>query len=208
VNHTLKSDFSFIRRKTIAISTVAILILTALVCYSFYWNISNISNEKLVLATSQAKSIWDKDAAFRRWATLHGGVYVKPNDRTPPNPNLSHIPQRDVITSDGTQLTLMNPAYMMRQMTQEFEQSFGIKGKITGKVQLNPQNKPDDWQKKVLDLFETGKAEEFYEQQQIDDQPYLRYMRPMYMTKGCVKCHGHLGFKDGDLRGGSAFPYH
>ncbi len=27
-------------------------------------------------------------------------------------------------------------------------------------------------------------------------------MKPMFMKKGCEKCHGHLGFKEGDLRGG------
>jgi len=122
--------------------------------------------------------------------------------RTPPNPHLLHIENRDVVTTGGTKLTLMNPAYMMRQMTEEFEEAYGVKGKITGKLQLNPTNKPDDWQFKVLTLFESGNTEEFFEQQTINGQSYLRYMKPMYMTEGCVKCHGHLGFKDGDLRGG------
>lgn len=195
-------EYRPIRLQTALIGLLAIALMSGLVLYSYQWNVDNLYREKLTLALDEARSIWNKDAAFRKWATLHGGLYVKPDERTPPNPYLAHIPNRDVVTSDGTQLTLMNPAYMMRQMTEEFEKTYGVKGKITGKVQLNPLNKPDAWQDKVLTLFEQGEAREFYEQQSINETPYLRYMKPMFMTQGCVKCHGHLGFKDGDLRGG------
>ncbi len=201
--HNLNSsDTLFIGKKIYLPSAAAVLILTLLVAYSYFWNIDNIAREKFSLALSQAQSYWNKDVAFRQWAARHGGVYVKPDERTRPNPALSHLPNRDVVTTDGMKLTLMNPAYMSRQMIEEFEGDYGIKGKITGKKQLNPANKPDQWQLKALDLFESGKTDTFYEQQNIDGQPYLRYMKAMYMTEGCVKCHGILGYKDGDLRGG------
>lgn len=178
------------------------ILLSLMVGYSYYWNIQNVVQGWQQLALSEARSHWNKDASFRQWATLHGGLYVKPDDRTPANPYLSHLPDRDYVTTDGIKLTLMNPAYMMRQMTEEFEDNYGIKGKITGKVFLNPINKPDDWQKKVLTLFEDTNLDEFYEEQVIVGKRYLRYMKPMYMTEGCVKCHGHLGFQNGELRGG------
>lgn len=181
---------------------IAVGVLTCLVAYSYYWNISNIYKEKVNLALAEAKSNWNKDASFRKWVTRHGGLYVKPDKRTPPNPYLAHLPNRDVVTTDGTKLTLMNPAYMMRQMTHEFAKDYGIMGKITGKKQLNPDNKPDKWQFDALTLFESGKVDEIHEQQDIEGKPYLRYMKAMYMTGGCVTCHGHLGFKYGDLRGG------
>ncbi len=175
--------------------------LTLLLGFSYQWNVQNLDDEALRLALAEAKSNWKKDAAFRQWATLHGGVYVTPDERTPPNPNLDHLPDRDVETTGGKKLTLMNPAYMMRQMTEEFEASFKIKGKITGEIQLNPDNRPDEWQRKALRLFAEGQGE-LVEQTLIDGEPYLRYMKPMYMTEGCVKCHGILGYKEGDLRGG------
>ncbi len=193
---------SSVHKQTLVLSVIATVILTVLVGYSWFWNVNNIRDENINLALMEARANWNKDAAFRRWATRHGGLYVKPDERTPPNPALAHLPHRDVVTTDGQKLTLMNPAYMMRQMAEEFEQDFGVKGKITGKLQLNPINKPDEWQLKVLNIFESGKTDEVYEQQVIDGQPYLRYMKAMYMTEGCVKCHGILGFKDGDLRGG------
>lgn len=192
----------FIGSKILLPCLLAIAALTTLAGYSYAWNISNLREAKIQLALAEAKANWNKDAAFRKWATRHGGLYVKPDERTPPNPYLSHLPKRDLVTTDGTRLTLMNPAYMMRQMTAEFEAMYGIKGKITGKVQLNPINRPDPWELNVLDRFEQAGTNEVFEQQTISGAPYLRYMRAMYMTEGCVLCHGHLGFKDGDLRGG------
>ena len=197
-----KNKYIFIPEQSFILGLVAAVALTALVGYSWFWNIENIRQENINLALAQAKANWNKDAALRQWATRHGGLYVKPDARTPPNPALAHLPNRDVVTTDGQKLTLMNPAYMMRQMTQEFEELFGIKGKITGKVQLNSINKPDEWQSKALNIFEAGGVNEIYEEQMINGQPYIRYMKPMYMEEGCLKCHGILGFKVGDLRGG------
>jgi len=154
-----------------------------------------------MLATEEARANWNKDQAFRGWASKHGGLYVKPNERTPPNPYLAHLPNRDVVTSDGTKLTLMNPAYMMSQMTKEYDETYGIKGSITGRILLNPANVPDEWERKVLDQFERG-VEEVVEQTLINNEPFVRLMKPMVMKEGCIKCHGHLGFKVGDIRGG------
>lgn len=175
---------------------------TSLVAYSNHWNQSYLYREKVALATSEARSLWNKDMAFREWATRHGGVYVPPTDTTPPSPYLAHLPDRDVMTTDGKRLTLLNPAYMMRQMTEEFEQTYGIKGKITGLRYLNPVNAPDTWEKDVLEAFSEGKTDEVVEETSIGEQRYLRLMKPMYMTPGCEKCHAVLGYKTGDLRGG------
>jgi len=191
-----------IHKQTLTLSVLAVAIITILIGYSWYWNTQNIHKEKINLALAEARANWKKDDAFRQWATRHGGLYAIPDERTPPNPALAHLPHRDLVTSGGQKLTLMNPAYMMRQIAEEFEEDFGVKGKITGKLQLNPINKPDEWQLNVLNIFESGKSDEVYEQQIIDGQPYLRYMKAMYMTEGCVKCHGILGFKNGELRGG------
>jgi PAS domain S-box-containing protein len=174
---------------------------TLLIVISALWNVGNLKDQAVNLAKAEARSNWEKDQSFRLWATRHGGLYVTPDERTPPNPYLSHLPNRDVKTTEGQLLTLMNPAYMMRQMTEEFEETFNVKGKITAQVLLNPANEPDAWELMALRKFENG-VEEVAEVSTIQGAPYVRLMRPMYMAEGCVKCHGHLGFKEGDLRGG------
>lgn len=195
------NDDRFVKEPITLIAVSLLFALTLLVGFSIYWNTQNLRNEKIQLAIAEARANWNKDQAFRGWATKHGGVYVAPNERTPPSPYLAHIPNRDIVTTDGKKLTLMNPAYMMRQMTEEYEESYGIKGSITGKVLLNPVNAPDEWEKKVLDLYDSS-PQEVIEETSIDGHPYIRLMKPMVMKEGCVKCHGHLGFKTGDIRGG------
>jgi len=180
---------------------IGMLIWTMLVGYSLAWNITQVENQAEHLATVQARANWNKDQAFRLWATRHGGVYIKPDARTPPNPYLIQLAKRDVVTTDGMKLTLMNPAYMMRQMISEFEEMYGIKGKITAQLLLNPSNKADPWELQALKRFDRGETE-IVEVTEMNGEPYLRLMRPMIMREGCVKCHGHLGFKVGDIRGG------
>ena len=192
----------FVKLPIVKLVVLAILAWSALVGYSLDWNISNLQDEQAKLAISAAKSNWDKDQAFRQWATKHGGVYVQPTERTPPNPYLAHLDRRDVVTTEGMKLTLMNPAYMLRQMTTEFEDTYGVKGKITGKITLNPVNKPDAWELAAIERFENEQVTEVLEQAVIDGAPYMRYMKPMYMKKECELCHAVLGFKAGDLRGG------
>ncbi|MBT4711376.1 MAG: DUF3365 domain-containing protein [Alphaproteobacteria bacterium] len=175
--------------------------LTVLVLTSYFWNGRNLDDQAEYLATEEARANWNKDQAFRGWATLHGGVYVPVDERTPPNEYLAHLPNRDVETTDGLKLTLMNPAYMMTQMTREFEAQYGIKGKITGQVLLNPKNEADPWELAALKLFDQG-VTEVLELSDIDGEHYIRLIRPMVMVEGCVLCHGHLGFEVGDIRGG------
>ena len=94
------------------------------------------------IARSQARAYFNKDQAFRFWSTSHGGVYVPTNERTPPNPYLAHILERDIETSSGRKLTLMNPAYMLRQMMEEYSDLYGVKGHITSLKPLRPENAP------------------------------------------------------------------
>ncbi|MES9969223.1 MAG: EAL domain-containing protein, partial [Candidatus Thiodiazotropha sp.] len=130
-----------------------------------------------------------------------GGVYVPVSEHTQPNPYLAHIPERDLVTPSGRELTLMNPAYMLRQMMEDYNEHYGVKGKITSLNPINPINVPDAWEIEALKGFEAGEAERM-DVKKINGHPYLRLMRPMIMKQGCVKCHSEHGYEVGDVRGG------
>lgn len=153
------------------------------------------------LARQEAHANFNKDLAFRVWATGHGGAYVPVSERTQPSPYLAHIPERDLITPSGRRLTLMNPAYMLREMMEDFAELYGVKGKITSLQPFNPDNAPDAWEREALQAFQEG-AEEVFEVTQIEGSPFLRLMRPMITAEGCLKCHAHQGYRVGDVRGG------
>ena len=185
---------------TLALAVVWILVISV----SMSWNIHQTRQTTQKMALHEAMANFNKDQAFRSWATLHGGIYVPIDKRTPPNPYLSHLPDRDITTTSGKRLTLMNPAYMVRQIHEDFGELYGVAGNITSLKPLRPENIADEWERGALLSFEKG-AEEAWEFTTIDGKPYLRFMRPMHTQKGCLKCHEHQGYKEGEVRGGVSF---
>jgi signal transduction histidine kinase len=150
---------------------------------------------------SMAESTFGRDRAYRLWATHHGGVYVPVTSTTRPNEKLNNIKERDITTPSGRKLTLMNPAYMMRQFYKRFSHLSEIHGHITSLKLKNEINKPDSWEKEALSAFEDG-ASHYEGYQESKGVTYFRYMEPLSTSKGCLKCHEEDGYKEGDVRGG------
>lgn len=174
---------------------------SCLIAASAVWDTVHSYDGLLSLARHEAKVHVDKDLAFRSWATSHGGVYVPVSESTPPNPYLQHIGEREITTPSGRLLTLMNPTYMLRQLKAQYAEQYGVKGKITSLELINPINAPDQWEREALLAFARGENE-YSQSTQIDNTPYLRFMTPLYIQEGCLKCHGGHGYKVGDVRGG------
>ncbi|MBF0179275.1 MAG: DUF3365 domain-containing protein [Magnetococcales bacterium] len=174
---------------------------TSVVALSLLHGIRDEREQTRTLAVNTARAHFFKDLAFRQWATRHGGIYVPADERTPPNEHLAHVPERDITTPSGKRLTLMNPAYMVRQLMSEYSDIYGVKGRITSLKFLQPDNAPDAWEAQALRRFETG-VEEIMEVVGEGLDAQLRLMRPMITQQGCLKCHAHQGYKEGDVRGG------
>ena len=119
---------------------------------------------------------------------------------TPPNPYLK-VPNRDITTSHGLSLTLVNPAYMTRQVNEMAMQMSGFQGHLTSLNPLRPENRPDLWEAGALKAFERG-TKEAGSIEMISGKEYFRFMRPFVTEKSCLKCHAAQGYKEGDIRGG------
>lgn len=162
------------------------------------WSNTRIFQQGLI---DIARTHFKHDLAFRKWGTLHGGVYVPITEKTPPNPYLTSIPERDIETPSGKKLTLLNPAYMVRQLFENFSAEYEANEHITSLQPLNPKNAPDAWEKKALTFFNEGQTE-VIEFVNINSSRHLRLMQPLLIQEGCLKCHAHQGYKLGDVRGG------
>lgn len=151
-------------------------------------------------AREQGRDVFRMTQAMRRWNADTGGVYVPLSERYPPNPYLQ-LPERDPVTTSGLRLTLVNPAYMTRQMAAVIERESGIRIHITSREPLNPVNKPDDWEAAALEAFERGEEAE-RSLLVTGDQPRLRYMAPLTVQKECLQCHRNENYRVGSVRGG------
>lgn len=120
-----------------------LVVWTILVGASLWWNLHQVREFVLELAGNEAKLSVEKDLAYRLWAAKHGGVYVPVTPESPPNPYLSQITERDIQTLSGRNLTLVNPAYMTRQVHELAAQLYGSRGHLTSLKPLRPENVPD-----------------------------------------------------------------
>jgi len=132
---------------------------------------------------------------------------------------------RDPATGNYTAKGFV-PAVVGSQIANDFSLMTGYKLKQTSMKVRNPSNAPDEWEEKVLKLFNTPeypKHEGFSEMIEVNDKKIYRYMQPLYIETGCIQCHGNkvevkpeirqflesryphdqaFGYKEGDLRGG------
>jgi len=189
-NHRLRNTFFLIA----SLWTILIVALTGA-------TYRQANTSALDAALSNTRNMFFRDMAYRRWATGHGGVYVPVTPETPPNPYLAGVPERDITTPSGRKLTLMNPAYMTRQVHELGREQYGLRGHITSLRPIRPENAPDEWEKEALLAFEQGEKE-VSSLQQLGQETYFRLMRPMITESACVKCHAVHGYKVGDIRGG------
>ena len=173
---------------------------TGCLAASLAWNLHEQRQKTVEIARISAQVTFDNDLLYRRWAAQQGGVYVPVSEHTRPNPYLN-VPDRDVTTTSGMSLTLLNPAYMVRQVNQLAQPGRGSRAHLTSLKPLRPENAPDAFERAALTSFEEGVKEvsAFDSRNGLQD---LRLMRPLLIEKPCLKCHALQGYKEGDIRGG------
>ncbi len=173
--------------------TVLLVVAFSITVYLVYLN--SIEHARI-----HAFGAFEKDVLFRRWNALHGGVYVPITEYTQPNKYLK-LKDRDVTTTNGKKLTLINPAYMTRQMYELARQEGGLLGNITFLNPIRPENKADQWETFAFEEFEKGK-QEVASVEEIGGQKHLRLMRPLYVEAVCLNCHQEQNNQIGEIRGG------
>ena len=117
---------------------------------------------------------------------------------------------RDIQTSDGTQLTLVNPAFMTRMISEMAIQLKQVQFHLTSLKPINPGNTPSSWERAALIGFEDNVQEEYYYSHQIEKTKLFSFIAPLITDKSCLKCHQKQGYRVGDIRGGLSvtFPIH
>jgi len=170
------------------------------VALSLELQIDKIREQSVQVAVEGARNMFRMVMLTRNWNASHGGVYVPVTPATPPNPYLEH-PQRDLMTTDGMALTMINPAYMTRLIGSMAAADGGVSFRLTSLKPIRPANAADAWEQASLEAFERGAAETMG----VEDSPrgkLLRYMAPLKVQESCLVCHAKQGYQLGDIRGG------
>jgi diguanylate cyclase (GGDEF)-like protein len=158
------------------------------------------------IALSQARALFNQVVDVRDWNARHGGVYVPVTPETPPNPWLD-VPYRDETTLSGRHLTLINHAYMTRQLAELTRRRRSIGLHLTSRNPLRPGNEPDPWERTALEAFERGEAEQVDFALDAGGHETFRYMAPLPVEESCLPCHKKQGYQVGQVRGGISITY-
>lgn len=193
-----KGKFSLLLKSFTLIAIFWTIVILAL----SFW-IIQIEKEKVSANTlGQARSFFKQIVTTRYWNSLHGGVYVPVTEQTKPNPYLD-ITSRDIILKDNKKLTLINPAYMTRQIAEIASGRDQVQFHITSSKPIRPGNAPKMWEAKALSNFST-QSDEYFSWEIPNDKggKMFRYMAPLLTETPCLKCHAKQGYNQGDIRGG------
>lgn len=132
----------------------------------------------------------------RTWNANFGGVYVETKEDFQPNP---YLKDNHIFSSDKKLLVKINPAWMTRLISEISNKNNHYYFKLTSLKPLNPQNIPDDFEKKALSYFELHQDEKYYSEFSANS---FHFMGALKVEESCLQCHAHQGYKIGDIRGG------
>ncbi len=182
------------------------LIWGLLALLSYGWSITQLRQGTRELVLHEGRFVFGMIQATREWNARHGGVYGLMDAGTPANPYLD-VPERDLTTPAGRRLTLLNPAYMTRQLGEVIHQQTGIRIHITSLNPLNPDNAARDWEVDALRSFDNGMKEYLAMPGGDENGHYARYAAPLVTGESCLRCHARQGYRVGDIRGGITVVY-
>lgn len=175
--------------------------LALVMACSMGFRIDQIQSSHLALQHESARNVARTILAMRAWNSQAGAVYVPVSPELRPNPFLHH-PRRELRSTDGQTLTMVNPAYMTRLVSEILAQTSPLRVSLRSLRPLNPGNRPDPWETEALHRFENG-AEEFSgEFLQADGTQVYRFMLPVKTEESCLGCHAAQGDRLGEIRGG------
>ena len=167
---------------------------------SCYVGVSAAKHHNLEVATEGMRNLFRMMVMTRKWNADHGGVYVLVDGDTQPNEYLEHK-YRDIRDGAGRALTMVNPAFMTREIAALASDANHVYIHLTSLRPIRPGNKPDDWERAALERFERGENEAL-SVEMFANRESLRFMAPLLVTQGCLACHEKHGYKLGDVRGG------
>ena len=86
------------------------------------------------------------------------------------------------------------PAFSGRNVAKEVTEKFGFYIKQTSLKYRNPLNKPNKYEKRILEIFEKKHLPEYWEIGKNEKgEEVIRYAKPLIIKKACLKCHGVPG---------------
>ena len=179
------------------------LIVTVSITIIFYWMFDNSRKAIMDQIDAQTRSLLQQVIITRRWVSDMGGVYVKSRPGVEPNPLLTHLNIKD---QNNRLYYLRNPAMVTRELSSMAEGKRLYHFHLMSLKPKNPDNSPDEFERKALELFNREGFERHREGTTgitiENNLSYFNRIIPLRTEKSCLACHADQGYREGDIRGG------
>ena len=165
----------------------------------FTWTAVQQEKQSMDQVKNEARVLSKQIILTRQWISDCGGIFV----------NLKSRGGRDTVcfvedrlkTSRGI-YQRFTPSMVTRKLSQYSQREDLYQFRLASLNPLNPDNQPDEFEKKALELFKKNGTTEMFRYARQDGMPYFQYTVPLYLEKRCIKCHhGQEDFPNG-VRGG------
>ena len=173
INYPLKRKFVF----------GVIIIIVPILGLLFTWIGFRLSAQGKLDTLEKARVIADQVILTRQWVTdCLGGVFV--NTKSPGAQGVVYATSDQIVTHSDT-YQLFTPSMVTQKLSQKSFEKKDYQFRLSSLTPLNTANQPNSFEEKALNRFKHEEMAEFF---QYTDQT-LEYMVPLYLTKGCIKCH-------------------
>ncbi len=169
-------------------------------CFTLVLFQASSFQEELVFqqARLQARMLARQILLTRKWIADHNGLFILKEPGIEANRFLDQATIRD---ETGKTYVKRNPAMVTRELSDYADREHFYRFRVTSLKPVNPQNEPDAFERRSLELFEQG-AMETAEIRETGEGRKLLYMEPLVVEASCMECHGQHGYRVGDIRGG------
>ncbi len=179
---------------------------TVLIAASGAWNLYQNHVDTIAKAKIEARTIFEHNIAYRKWSTMHGGIYTKIPNKDKNNPHFFFKIKGSRPNTVG--FTIIDPFQVTQQAYEVLHKQSSNLAAFSHTVSLNyretidPYDKPDAWETKILKEFRSGAITEASTITTINSAPYLKLLKPYIIDQGCLNCHESPEFKVGAVHGG------
>jgi len=165
----------------------------------FIW--AGIQNERQATqqVLNQARVLARQVILTRQWVTDCGGIMV-PQDSQGAK-GMAYFFDDRLDTSRGT-YQRFTPSMVTKQLSRYSNRQDLYRFRLASLAPLNPENRPDDFEKQALQKFKKEALNEMVLFDSHGEKKHLHYVVPLYMEKACLECHQRPRKSQGAIGGG------
>jgi signal transduction histidine kinase len=176
-----------------------VLIIIPTLGVIFTW--TGIQNEKQSnnQVVNQARILSRQIILTRQWITDSGGVFV--NQESEGAKDIACFFDDTMQTAQGS-YQRFTPSMVTRKLSQYSNRQELYRFRLASLNPLNPENKPDNFERDALNLFKSERLDETFRFAHRNGTQFFQYMVPLYLEKQCLDCHNREEDSVNAVRGG------